>query len=98
MIIFGYAKDYRYTGDGNLEIQVRIPQIHGPYNKKDAKGKEIKSYIEDKDLPYYPSLLLYSLPVDGDLVALEDMSDSDNKDFLVIGLMGSSYLSPSTNI
>lgn len=97
MVIYGYAKDYYYTGDATLLIRCRIPTIHGPYNYNDFKGSRPKRYTQDKDLPYYPSVLLPNLPVDGDVVALLS-TDEGNEHFIVIGLMGSSYNSGKTNI
>ena len=96
MIVFGYAKDYYYTGDSTLIIRVRIPNIHGPYRREDAKGNTIRNYVKDEDLPYYQSVLLPRLPNDGDVLALTPLSESStNLDFLVIGLTGASYSSPS---
>ena len=51
MIIFGYVKATKYTGDGTLTVQTRIPNVHGPYRISDAKGKTIRNYIRD-DLCY----------------------------------------------
>lgn len=97
MVMFGYAKDYYYTGDNTLMIRVRVPNIHGPYRKQDAKGKTIRNYVSDNDLPYYQSLLLPHLPVEGEVVALTPISESNsNLDFIVIGLTGASYSSPTT--
>ena len=96
MIVFGYVKDYYYSGDDTIMIRVRIPNIHGPYKREDAKGKKIRNYVQDSDLPYYQSLMLPRAPHDGDVVALTPLSDSStNLDFLVIGLTGASYSSPS---
>ena len=96
MIIFGYAKQYRYTNDSTLEIQVRIPSIHGPYVQSDARGLPIRNYVQDDDLPFYPSLLLPHLPNEGEVVALESMKNSTQ--FIVIGLTGGSYESGVTNV
>lgn len=97
MVVFGYAKDYYYTGDNTLMIRVRIPNIHGPYRREDAKGKTIRNYVSDNDLPYYQSVLLPHLPVEGEVVALTPLTESStNLELLVIGLMGASYSSPST--
>lgn len=97
MLVFGYAKDYYYTGDNTLMIRVRIPNIHGPYFKEDAKGKTLRNYVNDNDLPYYQSLLLPHLPVEGEVLALTPLTDSaTNLDLVVIGLTGASYSSPST--
>lgn len=90
MITYGYAKQYKYTNDATLHIQVRIPSIHGPYKLTDYKGKAVRNYTQDKDLPYYPSLLLPHLPLDGEVVALSSMDNSNNS-FIVIGLTGGSY-------
>lgn len=97
MITFGYAKQYRYTNDSTLQVQVRIPSIHGPYKQTDAKGKLIRNYIEDDNLPFYPSLLLPHLPNEGEVVALSSI-DKGNNNFLVIGLTGGNYYSGVTNI
>lgn len=95
MIVFGYAKDYYYTGDDTIAIRVRIPNIHGPYRREDANGQTIRNYVEDKDLPYYQSLMLPRAPNDGDVVALATTSNSNtNTNFIVIGLTGASYFSP----
>jgi len=90
MTTFGYAKQYMYAGDNTLQIQVRIPSIHGPYKQSDYKGKAVRNYVKDEDLPFYPSLLLPHLPHNGDVVAVTAL-DKGNTSFLVVGLMGSSY-------
>lgn len=97
MVIYGYVKNYRYTGDGTLYIQARIPVIHGPYYQSDYKGRRIHNYVDDKDLPYYPSLLLPHLPVDGEVCVLQSISDTSSE-FIVIGLTGGSYTSGVTNL
>lgn len=97
MITFGYAKDYRYTNDGTLEIRVRIPSIHGPYKQSDYRGKAIRNYVRDENLPYYMSLLLPHLPIDGEVVALSSLNPSNNE-LIVIGLTGGSYSSGITEI
>ena len=97
MITYGYAKDYMYTGDGTLMVKVRIPSIHGPYNQTDAKGRTIKNYILDKDLPYYQSILLPHLPNEGEVVALASIDESTST-FIVIGLTGGSYQNGITNL
>ena len=97
MIIYGYAKQYRYSGDVTLQVQVRIPSIHGPYNQSDARGQTIRNYVRDQDLPYYQSLLLPHLPNEGDVVALTSMDNSANQ-WLIIGLTGGSYYSGVTNV
>lgn len=97
MITYGYAKQYRYTGDGTLLVQVRIPSIHGPFSLTDGKGKIIRNYTRDEDLPYYPSLILPHLPNPGDVVALMGTT-SAMKDFVVLGLTGGSYVTGTNNI
>lgn len=97
MIIYGYAKDYRYTGDGTLMIKVRIPNIHGPFLQSDYRGQSVRNYVYDSDLPYYPSLIMPHLPVDGEVVALVS-TDSSNGEFLVLGITGGNYYSGLTNI
>lgn len=97
MITFGYAKAYKYTNDGTLTIQVRIPSIHGAYDVSDYRGKIVRNYVRDSDLPWYQSILLPHLPNDGEVVALSTM-DNANNDFLVIGLTGGSRHSGTTNL
>ncbi len=97
MVVYGYAKGYKYTGDGTLQIQVRIPSIHGPYQQRDYNGKSIKSYTLDQNLPYYYSVLLPHLPVEGEVVALMSTTDKSS-DFIVIGLTGGSYQRGVTNL
>lgn len=95
MITYGYVKDYYYSGDGTLQIQVRIPNIHGPYKITDAQGQTIRNYVTDKDLPYYQSVLLPHIPTEGEIVALSSINESNNE-FLIIGLTGASYTSTQT--
>lgn len=97
MIVYGYAKEYKYSGDGTLQIKVRIPNVHGAYLKSDYKGKTIRNYTEDKDLPWYPSLLLPHLPADGEVVAVSSL-DSSPSNWMVIGLTGGSYNAGVTNL
>lgn len=90
MIVYGYAKDFYYTSDGTLEVQVRVPSIHGAFELKDYKGKTPRGYIQDSDLPYYNSLLLPRDPSDGDVVMLMTTNEK-GRDLIVIGLTGGSY-------
>lgn len=92
MIVYGYAKDYYYSGDGTLYVRVRVPSIHGPYKQSEYKGKPVRNYTLDKDLPYYQSLLLPHLPNEGEVVALSSMNDCPNN-LIIIGLTGGSYQS-----
>lgn len=96
MIINGYVKDYKYAGDGTLLIKVRIPSIHGPVQQKEYLGKQVRGYVIDEDLPYYPSVLLPHLPNDGEVVALMSTNEKNSK-FYVIGLTGGSYYSNVTD-
>jgi len=97
MIVLGYVKDYQYTSDGTLTLQVRIPAIHGPYKLSEYKGKTVHNYVRDNDLPFYPSLLLPHLPVEGEVVALSSMNE-DTTHFIVIGLTGGSYANGLVNL
>ena len=97
MITFGYAKDYQYTNDGTLMVQVRIPQIHGAYDRSNYRGQTIRNYVMDADLPWYQSILLPHLPNDGEVVALSSINNADNE-FMVIGLTGGSYYTGVTNL
>jgi hypothetical protein len=97
MITYGYAKAYKYAGDGTLSVKVRIPSVHGPYKQSNAKGKTIKNYVLDNDLPWYSSLLLPHLPQEGEVVAIASL-DKGNNDFIVIGLTGGSYNAGATNV
>ena len=91
---FGYAKDFYYTSDSTMQIRVRIPSIHGPYRQQDAGGKTLHNYVQDTDLPYYPSIILPQVPKDGDVVVLSSINNSEVKpEFMVIGLTGASYTS-----
>ena len=90
MIVYGYSKATKYSGDGTLLVQVRIPNIHGPYRVTDYKGKTIHNYTKDQDLPWYQSLILPYLPGDGDVVAIESL-DGTSSNFIVIGLTGGTY-------
>ena len=97
MIVYGYVKDYKYSGDGTMLIKVRIPNIHGPYQVTDYQGKRIRNYVEDKDLPWYPSILLPNTPTDGDVVAVSSL-DGTSSHWLVLGLTGGSYNAGSVDI
>lgn len=90
MIVNGYCKGYKYAGDGTLMIQVRIPSIHGPMTQYEYRGKSVRNYVEDTDLPWYPSLLLPHMPAEGEVVALTS-TNSKNSEFMVLGLTGGSY-------
>lgn len=96
MIVNGYVKTYKYAGDGTLMLQVRIPSIHGPVSQREYKGQQVRNYVTDENLPYYPSLLLPHIPNDGEVVALISTNDKNSK-FLVLGLTGGSYSSIITN-
>jgi len=87
MIVFGFAKDYTYDGDGTLKIKVRIPSAHGPYRQESTKGV----YVLDKDLPWLTSILLPTMPAEGDVVALETLTGAKSSEFIVIGLTGGNY-------
>ena len=87
MIVYGFAKDYMYDGDGTLKVKVRIPSIHGPYVQQITKN----IYTRDENLPWYTSLLMPSMPVEGDIVALQNLSDGKGSQFIVIGLTGGNY-------
>lgn len=90
MIIYGYAKGYRYNGDGTLSIRVRIPSIHGPYTQKEFNGRRYHNYVLDKDLPFYQSVLLPYVPGEGEIVMLSSVNES-NQEWVVIGLTGGAY-------
>lgn len=90
MIVYGYAMNYQYTNEGTMLIQVRIPAIHGPMNKKEYKGANIRNYVNEENLPWYQSLLLSNNPLRGQVVALSSLNDTPN-DFLVLGLTGGQY-------
>jgi hypothetical protein len=97
MITYGYAKGYHYANDGTLMVKVRIPSVHGAYDKSSYNGKPIRNYVSDDDLPWIPSLLLPHLPSEGDVVAIATL-DNGNSNFLVLGLTGGSWNSGATNI
>ena len=97
MIVYGYVKQYQYTGDGTFLVQVRIPSVHGPYSQKSYNGKQVRNYVMDSDLPYYPSVLLPHLPTEGEVVALMSMNDKSTE-FMIVGLTGGSYYTGVTNL
>lgn len=97
MITYGYAKAYHYTNDGTLLVQVRIPSIHGAYDQSNYLGQAIRNYTLDKDLPWYPSVLLPHLPNEGEVVALASTNKSNNA-FIIIGLTGGDYHTGTTNL
>lgn len=90
MIVYGYAKGYKYSGDGTLLIQTRIPNVHGAFSLDNYGGKKVRNYTKDEDLPWYPSLLLPHLPGDGEVVAITSL-DNTSSNWLIIGLTGGSY-------
>ena len=96
MIVYGYAKSYKYTNDGTLLVQVRIPSVDGPMSQKEYSGRAVHRYTLDADLPYYPSLLLPHLPTEGEVVALMSTNEKTTE-FLVIGLTGGSYRGARTD-
>lgn len=96
-VLYGYAISYKYGGDGNLYIKVRIPQVHGPLSQREYQGKPVRNYVYDENLPEYPSVLLPHLPGYGEVVALLS-TNWDGASFLVVGLMGGNYLGSRTNL
>lgn len=87
MIVYGFAKDYTYDGDGTLKVKVRIPSIHGPYVQQMSKNP----YTKDADLPWYTSILMPSMPVEGDIVLLQSVNEGKGNNMVVIGLTGGNY-------
>ena len=90
MIVYGYVNNHKYDSDGTLQIQVRIPNVHGPMKKTEYKGKPVRNYTEDNNLPWYNSVLLHHLPVAGEVVMLQAVNDKSTE-FVVLGLTGGSY-------
>lgn len=90
MITYGFAKELRKNEDGTCDIKVRIPSIHGPYKQSDAKGRTIRNYVKDSDLPWYPSVILCKDPEEGDVLVIETI-DSSNNNFIVLGITGGKY-------
>lgn len=97
MIVYGYVKSTKYSGDGTLMIQTRVPNVHGPYRMSEYNGKTARNYVKDEDLPWYPSVLLPYLPGDGDVVAISSL-DNTSSSWLIIGLTGGSYRKGATNL
>ena len=91
MVVYGYAKQYQYQNDGTLQVQVRVPSIHGPYDLSQAKGRTVRNYVRDSDLPWYPSVLLPHLPNEGDVVMLLSTNESKSADHVIVGLTGGNY-------
>ena len=96
-VTYGYAMNSKYGGDGNLYIQVRIPSVHGPYDQREYLGKQVRKYTQDKDLPWFPSVILPHMPAQGEVVALVAVDDWGSS-FLITGLMGGSYVGTQTNL
>lgn len=96
-VTYGYAMDSKYGGDGNLYIKVRIPSVHGPYDQKEYRGKQVRRYVLDSNLPWYPSVILPHMPAHGEVVALVAVDDYGSS-FLITGLMGGSYVGTQTNL
>lgn len=92
MIVYGYVLDSKYEESGEFKVKVRIPSIHGPMNQKEYKGQRIHTYVADKNIPYFSSLLLPHVPSSGEVVALASTNDTANN-WLVIGYTGASYSS-----
>lgn len=90
MVTYGYVMQHEYRDDGTLMVKVRIPSIHGPYSQLEYSGQKIRNYVRDDDLPWYPSVLLTHIPNKGDVIALLATSEA-NREFIVLGLTGSSY-------
>ena len=90
MIVYGYVKGHKTTSDGAYYVQVRVPSIHGPYRQSEYRGQPVRNYVQDWDLPYYPSSELTRDPNDGDVVMLSS-SNEKSSDFTVVGLTGGSY-------
>lgn len=95
MLTHGYAKGYKYAGDGTLLVKVRIPSIHGAYTQQEYQGRRPHNYVLDKDLPYYPSVILPNLPGEGDVVLLCSINES-NQEWYVIGLTGGAFAASIT--
>ena len=90
MIVYGYAKGFRYSSYGTLEVQVRVPGIHGPFTQEEYRGMQVRNYTMDANLPYYQSLILPRNPNDGDVVMLITPNEGST-DFIVLGLTGGSW-------
>lgn len=94
MVIYGYVISYKYSNTGELFIQTRIPNIHGPLKQQEYRGQKVTNYVKDEDLPWYASVLLPHLPNYGEVVALLS-TNSSNNDFIVLGLTGGQYSTAS---
>lgn len=92
MIVQGYVIDSKYSGDGTLYLQIRIPSIHGPMNQREYRGQPVRNYTREGDLPWYPSILFNPIPDRGQVVQLSSTNDK-NSDFTVIGMTGGNYYS-----
>ncbi|MCD8211647.1 MAG: hypothetical protein LUC17_01295 [Oscillospiraceae bacterium] len=96
MIVYGYVKGYMYSGDGTLLVKVRIPSIHGPYDQKEYGSATANTYVSDADLPYYQSLLLPHLPLEGEVAMLMSINEKSTE-FVMLGITGGQYKLSSTN-
>jgi len=90
MVIYGYAIDSKYSDSGELSIQTRIPNIHGPMVPEQYNGKNVRNFVKTEDLPWYPSILLPYIPNYGAVVALIP-TNIDKEEYMVIGLTGGYY-------
>lgn len=97
MQINGYAIEVRYGGDGTMYVKTRIPAIHGPMRETEYRGKHVRNYVRDQDLPWYPAFLLPSVPIYGEVVTLQE-SASQTYHFTVVGLTGGTYGGTWTNV
>ena len=95
MITYAFAIAHKYDGDGVLNIQTRIPSVHGPLSESEFRGQQVKNYTKDSDLPWYPSILLPYLPNYGDTIVVTTL-DTSTSNLLVIGVMGSNGNKSST--
>lgn len=76
MVVYGYVKDVKYSGDGNMYVKVRIPNIHGPDRKSEYRGHPVRNYVNTENLPYYQANLLSSVPIYGDVVELRSPNEN----------------------
>lgn len=90
MVTTGYAIKYRYADNGTTEVQVRIPNVHGPMNKSEYNGKTARNYVEEEDLPYFMSVIMPHMPSYGDVVVLES-NHTSQREWTVIGMTGGNY-------
>lgn len=97
MRVYGFVRDVQYGDNGTMFVKVRIPSIHGPADRGDYQGHQVRNYVYDNNLPYYRANLIGSVPVIDDVVELQSINEQTT-DLIVTGITGGQYGASWTNI